>query len=113
MFGPKPRLDLARKLAAGPDEATHRAAIHQAYYAVYHFCCAGIGRDPSDVAQAGHRRLLDDLLSRPGRDPWLVNAKRHLDALIRLRVWADYDDRRPILRAHAHEALQRAGHILD
>jgi hypothetical protein len=112
MFGPTPRLELARRLAKAADEASHRASIHQAYFAAYHRCCSEIGRDPAERAEAGHARLRDDLLAMPGRDPWLMAAKANMERLFRLRAWADYDDAKPIEAKHANEAVLRAGLIL-
>lgn len=112
MFRPQARLELARRLAADRDEAAHRAAVHQAYYAAYHCCAAWLGRNPSNRDEAGHGRLRDDLLSHAGRDPWLIAAKGNLGRLLYLRAWADYDDGRPMTAAHAQEAVQRASLIV-
>jgi hypothetical protein len=113
MFGPQARLELARRLASELSEAAHRAAVHQAYCAAYHHCAAKLGRNPANRDDAGHGRLRDDLLSELGRDPWLLRAKDNIGRLLLLRAWADYDDARPMLQAHAREAIQRASLILS
>jgi uncharacterized protein (UPF0332 family) len=75
----------------GDDEAHRRAAIHAAYYAVFHLLAPKVGLDPQDRARSAHLRLLERVsAARSGDDPVLKVAGRTLQALRKWRSIADY-----------------------
>jgi hypothetical protein len=113
MFQQTTRLELARRLAAQSDEASHRAAIHAAYYAVFHLCADHLGWDTSRKGNARHTDVRDEIVLQPPSEPWLRLAKRDYVTLLRLRALADYDNKRMIAQAEASHAFALAEAIFE
>ncbi len=112
MFANQQRLDLARRLVAVSDEASHRAAIHAAYYAAFHRCADHLGWDASRKGDARHTDVAEAMQREPPTEDWIRAARRHYVPLLRLRAQADYDNKRPILKARADHAIHMAAAIL-
>lgn len=113
MFPQTKRLDLARRLAADGNEAAHRAAIHAAYYAVFHLCADHLGWDAGKKGQARHTDVQEAMVREPNGEPWVRLVKRSYATLLRLRVQADYDNAAAISKDNASHAASMARAIFE
>jgi hypothetical protein len=109
-FPPAAFYDVARTLLSDHDgEAFLRTAIGRSYYACHHVARLGCERkwSWSPPEYGAHRAVIRKL--RDQRQPYLA---QQLDALLRLREWADYDLETPVDRLVCQRALSLAAWLL-
>lgn len=110
---PDDLLVVAEGLLEGSNEASLRAAVHCAYYAVFHECRIYLQpteRDPTRSMKHEDVEARLSGLTKPPKDcPETVKrARRHFRSLKRARVHADYKLDEPITAFEAERAVELA-----
>jgi len=96
------------------EEVYWRAAIHQAYYGVYHLACETLGLDPAQnyATEARHADVLRQIRTAKTVSSRLTRLRRHMPRLRELRGLADYDLGSGLSQDEARLAVASADYIL-
>lgn len=106
-------LAMAEELAHGTEPRHARAAIHQAYYAVYHLACQHLDIDPTDRKNARHAVVWARIERQQHPTPCGQALRVHGQSLLTLRERADYRLKEPVSRTDAGLAVLRAQEIFS
>jgi uncharacterized protein (UPF0332 family) len=107
-MNPRSLLDVADELAMGATEASWRSAISRAYYACFHVARQLLEQCGFAVLRADQAHAYLWLRLHNCGHPDGVRAGADLNALRRMRNWADYDLDQPLDQATAMGQVQRA-----
>jgi hypothetical protein len=69
--------------------------------------------DTRNEEESKHRQVMSRMLGEPPIEAWIRESRRHLRGLWDLRVLADYDNSKSVLKNDAALAVARAAKILD
>jgi uncharacterized protein (UPF0332 family) len=112
MVAPEDFLRAAERIADDgvSAESSFRAAIHAAYYAVFHLMCHHFKLNPTafGVRHEDIQARLDALHFTPGTPLFAAKARRCYRDIKRLRIAADYDLAANITGDDADRAIQLA-----
>jgi uncharacterized protein (UPF0332 family) len=113
-MSPDDFIKTAGELIEDLEERHHRAAVHAAYYSVYHFVASHFGLDPAKY-EADHKSVREKLKNENNRSkvpPSVWRAKQHIMYIWNKRRHADYDLSTPFTADDADQVVETCKGIL-